>query len=455
MTHRNGIGFIPSIAVGIWLFSLGSAAQAQEETRTTEGGAGAAADRDQLSFSVGAGSFYSDNVGRTPTDEESDGAANVGLRFAYRRDKRRFDALIDSDLEYREYFKSTYGSDLVGGLTGTLNYWLLPDRLAWAVEENFGQTYTRLTDVETPDNRQNVNYFSTGPNVFLPITDRTELRGQARWAKSSYGETETTSSHRFTGTLGLVRRLSEHSLVSLNGSGEKVEYDNLPDGSDFTQRSAFLGYEAEGARTTLTAQGGWTTFTAPNGDHGGLLANASVSRKIGARSTLALTLGTGMTDAAEAFRRDQTLGGVVKGNEAVTNSPDPFRSDYATLVWNLSGVRNRFAATTEWRRDVGQGNTTVQERAEVGSHVELSRRLTPALTGSVEGVYRRDKFADSGFHFDEWSIGPVLNWAFARSLAVTLRYDYFRGSGHAVGQGDVRDYTENRVSVAFSFGSGN
>jgi hypothetical protein len=442
--------FILSIVIGISLSSVWTPARGADKWESTFKPTGA--NRDEFGYSLGVGAFYSDNIGRQSSNTESDGASDVSLQLHYTRERKRFDAQIASDLEYRKYFRDTYGTDLVGGLNGNLGYWLLPERLQWSVQENFGQTYTDLRGVQTPNNRQNVNYLSTGPDLTLPFASRSELRAQARWSKATFGGNDIDSNHRLSGTLGLLRNLTEHSAISLNVADEKVQYDHLPSYDDYDRRSAYMQFDGTGARTELSGQLGWSKVNAPAVDSGGLLAEVRLLRKLGARSELTLNAGTGFTDSAEAFRREQNIGGIVVGNERVAVDTSPFRQDYATAAWDLIGVRDSITLTANWRREVHRGDQELNRKEKSGDLL-LSRRLTPVLTVLLNGHYLHDDFSTASVNFNEWSIGPGLSWSLARNIRVTFRYDHFQGSGDSSTLIGVHNYKENRIEIRFSYGS--
>lgn len=408
-----------------------------------------ASGEEEFSFSLRAGATYSDNITRAAVDEESETSFDLGVRMGFARDEGRLWSNLAADLEYRTYNHETYEDEVVGGLDGILTYWFVPERFSWIVQDNFGQTFTDPRAVETPDNRQNTNYFSTGPDVLLPLGGRTALLLRARFSDAAYERTDTDN-QRLSGTLGLERQLGPRTSVSLNGTAERVEYEDEALNSNYDRQSAYVGFEAEGARTALGLQAGYTALHDFGDTTDGPLLDLSVSRRLTSRSMLALNAGTHLTDTANAFRRDQSLRGVILGSEDTIVSHDPFQSDFATLAWTLERARSTIRLAADWRAEDHERDVAL-DRESLGARLTVSRQLRSTLSAALHGAWQHEDFDESGIDFDEWSAGVGFGWSFARNLAISLRGDHIEGSGDTPLGAGLRDYTENRVSVAVTF----
>ena len=404
---------------------------------------------DRVSIGVRVGATHSDNIERLPVDELSDTTGELGLIADVTRTRGRLNVGLASDLRYQKYFNDTFGDELIGGLNGTLSYWFLPERFRWTVQDNFAQTFIDPTAVETPDNRQNINYFSTGPDLRLPLGSRTTLELQARWSQARY-ETSDSDDERLMGSIGVVRQLGAHSALSINARNETVEFreSTLDDGYD--RRSAYLGFNAVGARTRLSAVGGVTALRSFVQTNDAPMFDLLVARELTTRSVLTLNVGTNLTDSAEMLRRGQTVGGVQPGNENIIASLDPFQSDYARLAWTFTGARTALALGADYREEDHEVTDELNRTTRAGN-LRVTRRMSSVLALNVGGEWRREELDQSAITFDEWSAGLGVDWTLSADASLLFRGDHFKGTGDTFAGGGTRNYTENRFSVAIQY----
>ena len=415
------------------------------------------ADAAELDWSLSAGMTHSDNAGRATTNGDSDTRGELGVDLRYAKGEGRLNARVGSNLQYRSYFNDTYEDELVGRFNGLLSYWFIPERFSWVVEDNFGQTYINRAAVETPANRQNTNYFSTGPDVILRLGSRTDLSLQGRWSDVSY-ETSRADSQRLEGTVGLIRQLSERSSMSLNAAAANIDFKDPTEGTDYDRLSGYLGYEARGSRTGLSLQGGYTELRGGGETLDGPLFDLSLTRETSARSRLTLRAGTNLTDSAEMFRLDQGTRSAADAsdnpaadpNEDVTVSTEPFQADYASLTWGRAGERNSLSLSADWRRE-DYSFTEARNRESLGFNALLSREISPTLKGRLFGMWRNEDFPETDVNYDEWSFGAGISWTFTRQFSLDVDVTRYEGSGDATAAGGLRDYTENRFSLRVNY----
>src|SRR5690606_21025406 len=151
------------------------------------------------------------------------GQLAVGL--LWQEERRRLRADVDVDVSYQHYFDDEFDDDLFGGIDGMLLLGLVPERIEWLIQENFGQTRIDPLGAVTPNNREDINHFTTGPDVTLRFGQATSLRLSGRYSATDY-ETSVLDGTSRLGMLSLIRHLSPASALSLSGSHERVEYDD-------------------------------------------------------------------------------------------------------------------------------------------------------------------------------------------------------------------------------------
>ena len=216
-----------------------------------------AATAETLTYGADAGIAETDNVNLAPTREVSQTIAVVDLDFDVKQLTRRFDLDAKGNFSYLDYLQNAYGGQLVGRFDGTAKIALIPERLTWVVQDDFGQAALDPFTPQTPNNLENVNYLSTGPDVALRFGGTTFLNLSARVARAQY-ETSPFNSNRVLGDAAWGFQLSPASTLSLNADTERVLFENTVFNTDFDRSNAFMRYEIQGARTTFSADLGGT-----------------------------------------------------------------------------------------------------------------------------------------------------------------------------------------------------
>jgi hypothetical protein len=389
---------------------------------------------------------HSDNVGRVEVDPQSETIGTAGLGLAIDTKRPRLSAEVGANLEYQKYFDNTFDPEVVGGVDATLGYALIKERLIWVLEDNYGQISNNRLAVETPDNRQDFNYLSTGPDLTLPLGQRNSIFVSGRWSDSYYEEAGQDS-QGLNGSLALIHALSEMSNVSLNGSWSQIEYDNELF-EDNEVREAFLRFDAAGVKTTLVLDVGYTETT--RGDRepsDGWLGRLSLTRQLSARTSIELSAGSEFSDAGQTFRLDQQELGTQPGNVDVIAVADVFRSNYlylgltadldrTTVTANLHGNQERYETQDAFDRDI------------VGASISVERALSPRFTLGVEGDYSKEEFVvGPSISFDEWFAGLSMNWELTSAWALRATAHYYEGSG----EGIARNYDETRAFVGVRY----
>ncbi len=426
-------------------------------------GTAAATPVDTHDWALNAGFEHSDNIGRTIDARQSASIVQAGLVVDFNDTRPHLQTRLATNLNYFDYLEGGYKSQVIGGLDGGLIATLVPGALTWSAHDNFGQLAVDPTAVVTPGNIQNVNAFTTGPDVTLPLGRANDLALHGEYSRIDYQESTDQNNHKYMGSISLVHRLSQTSSVSLGGSTTRTQYEDSLLSTSYDVRSETVGFDATGLRTTLSSSVGSTQLRYLGDTHSGLFAHLGLGRMIGTRSKLALDVGTQYQDSAGEFQQAQTFNGVAPSVSDTVLSSDPFRSDYATATWDITGVRSTLGFGLTFRKERHLTQTNLDRREESAT-VTYSRRITSLLTFALNGSYGRNRFAGDDtavngvpvnptggdVHLDSWSAGAGIGWTLTRSLALQARFDRQDGSG----TGGNRNYTENRAYIGIAFSDG-
>ncbi len=396
-------------------------------------------------ISLGVGT--SDNIRRVPTDEESETLAIAGLQLDWRERTARTETDVLGDLAYVDYLQNTFGSEVVGNASGRFSYAIAPERLLWSVSDNFGQGRIDPLSASSPENRENINYFSTGPDLALPFGSTLQLLASGRYSKVAYQETPLDSD-RYSGLVGLEHKLSAASSVSLNASRDSIRFDDTNLNPDYDRDSAYARYKVDGRRTSIALDAGYSRIDRTVGENSdGVLFRLEVSRRISASSYLAASAGHEFSDAADAFRLSQTLTGGGLDTQSTVQTSSPFTNKYYTLGWNFA--RNRTGANlTASRFEESYSDNTLLDRKRTLLSGQLTRNLTPVLEAALAAAYSKEDYTNVGADAKESTAGVQLNWRAGRYLTISARYQYAHRTSNLPGTG----FSENRTWLQFGWG---
>jgi len=408
----------------------------------------------QYDWGVRAGATYSDNIARTATNTQAEAVVEGGIKLAIVEKRRWIDASIGSDIQYQSYVHHSFQSGVLGGVNGNIRFDIIPGRVSWTVLDNFGQTSVDPLAVETPANRQNTNFLTTGPDITIPFGTRTDFRVRGRWSEASYARTLANYTQTL-GSVALIRHIAATSSVSLNVSSQRVTYATDAVSPSYDQQEAYAALDSTRERTTIGLQLGTTRLTELGHSTSGLLARLNLSRMLSPRAQVSLTAGVQFANSAEAFRTTQSVGGIVLGNTNGVVSTDPFRSEYGSLKWTMTSV----AVTATVEGDLNRERHQTQalfDRNQIGGRLSIGRRISPQLTLGAEGGYGRQEFKNAGATLKDWSFNALLTWRLSTLLSLQARAGRFQGDGHgSIAQpinNVTRDFVENRATITLFYG---
>lgn len=385
------------------------------------GGAGAV----DLQYGVEAGVGTTDNITRMPANGENEGIVTAGLDFRLLREGRLLNADVEMDLSWFDYRDGTYDSELLGMGRADIRLDFLPERLSWVLQDSFGQSQLNPFEVSTPDNRENINFFSTGPELRMRLGAAGTLTVYGRWSMTDFGDTGLDD-ERLLGGLSLGRDLSARSRLSLNLSAERVEFDNQLLGSDFDRQSASLRYASSGARTRIAIEGGVTEVHDLGQTNSSPLVDIDISRDLSQRTVLSLRGGIRSSDAATALSVGSEGGVSFSGQPGQISTSDPFESRHASLGWRFAAPRTGFSMTAGWEEEVYE-TLTVLDRTRQEYEANIWRQLAPRLRLTLRAALLSNDYESTTFDDEEVQLGARLSWNIAGRLYAELdvdRYDH-------------------------------
>jgi hypothetical protein len=287
--------------------------------------------------------------------------------------------------------------------------------------------------------RENANFFSTGPEFFQPLGTRNRLRAEVTYGKVNY-EVAKTDNQRVNGTLELERFLSRGSTLGLDYEYEQVEYDDAALIRRYENNGAFLKYALNGPRTSLSLEAGGERLTLAGSSETGARYALAFERVINPVTVLTAEFRHGFSDAANTFRANAS-DTFVEGDQNTTAQAAPFVSDraYVTLTRQHSQVslalqafrdRERYKLTTEFNR-TDSGLSAV---------AEWRRTSLSSLFARID--YNKEKREFQSIDVNDISYTLGYSRRLGRSLQLEGQYARYHRTG------DADRFTENRYGIA-------
>lgn len=345
---------------------------------------------------------YTDNMFRTP-DGVEEHPASVGLSGTWTRTEGRVVADVEGRVDGVTYLQDTFGDEVLGRLDGQVTWWAVPERFAWVLEDVYGQVTTDPFSPPSPENRQDTNYLSTGPDWYIPFGERMRAYLGGRYGLAQYEYTHDDSD-RLLGVAGIDRALSPSSRIGVQGRTETVDYD-AEALADFDRHATYLTYEF--ARDTtlsaetsgLTLHAGYTWLEGGTGDRSAPLFELEYSRPLTSSIQFGLELAIGFSDAALDFAGGGPPGSDAGTDPGVIPQAGVYEERSARAVLDFRRPRTNLSFTVGLADQ--KYETTTLDRERYDASLSAERRMTSRLTGLAEIRWVRDEYLSEGLDRDD------------------------------------------------------
>jgi hypothetical protein len=424
-------------------------------------------------YGVDTGIGETDNITLVPANKVSQTIATADADFSLVQRTYRFDDNVKGQFSYFDYLQHAYNSQIIGNLNGIAHFAILPERIIWVFQDNYGEAQLNPFAGGTPANLEYINSLLTGPEFTLHFGPATFLKIDARYTRVDY-QTSPFDSNRYLGSAELGFLLSARSTISLNVSSERDLYQNTVVNTDVTQSNVYGEYQIEGARTLFTAKLGVSRVDQDGTGTSGSLASVSADRKLSPASTLTLSAVHQLTDASASLSTPQqgAINSVNTSGSAVTSSI--YTATYVQAGWQFIHNRNTLRVSGRWEKDtynsqpmadvlgvdVPLSNVSndpqVLDNSRRGLEFSAERRMTRALSVQLYGSYYQTDYPYSNFllsqsssKLDDSRFGAGLTYRRGRGLQIQVRYDHIERSvtGNESGTG----YQSNAVYVTIGY----
>jgi hypothetical protein len=408
----------------------------------------AAAARDlEIDYGVGAGLEYSSNIDRSSDDGQNDvvGIGNVALSVDKRAGRVRINS--DASMDY-ERFRNTFGNRTRFQLSLDSEGEVIRDRASWILQDFFQQAAIDSIDPQTPANRENINTFATGPDLFYFPSPKQRLSLRPRLIDFYYSD-QDIDNRRYILLGSWEYLVSSDTSTGLIASAGHVNYDSN-DIPNLDIENLALRFTQQRGRSELGVDLGGTWIQRDEVDNqSGFLGNVSWSVQINSRSSFQLA----------AFRRL----GDSSSNTFIANSDPDFGGDLSGQQSSADTLTTTQAAATYSRTtasgysgDLGISATdydyevTPQDRKEYRADAQVGRRLVAGLTGSLFGGYQYTDETSTGRTDKTYTLGLGFSYQLSRKLGANLTFQrQDRNSNES-----ENEYDENLFLFSIIYGIG-
>jgi hypothetical protein len=433
MRPRSGTQHLPAAILSV--FSVASASATET-----------------LTYGISAGIGQTDNVTLVSANPTSQTMAIADADIDFKKQSRLLDADVKGNFTYLDYLQGAFSNQLVGRFDGIAHFALIPERLTWVLQDNFGQAGVDPFTPLTPANLEDINYVSTGPDLSLRLSGKSYLNMGARFADVRY-ETSPFDNHRVSGNIAWGLHLSALSSVSLNADTEQVKFKDTVLNTDFDRTSVFGRYEIQGARTVLSADLGGTKIHQSDESTTGGLARIELSRKISPAAKLTFSLGHDLTDAGNSFSSLQSGATGTVGTAPAAQTSQSYTDNYVSAGWQYQRNRTTIALSGRWEKDL-YGTQPSLDNTRGGVEFNVERQLTHAFTAQLWGRLYKTDFAravvtpqNGSSDYTDGLIAAALTWHHGRGLEVRLRGEHASRESTTAGAG----FHENRVLLTVGY----
>lgn len=406
------------LAFLVLAFSAEAGAQrafdASQDRRARDGSRG---DGNNKELSLVGGFGVTDNIGRRAESEAQDSAFyEVGANTAYTIAIRSASLSVFSDVLIRDFTESDFDAQVFGDIDANLNVDLVPDQVSWRFSNNFGQVRQRGFLPVSPDNIQDVNTFSTGPTVRLPLGRRSAIGIEGTYATTTFEEDAQADNETQQVDLFFERVLSPARSLGLIASTRTIQFDDGLD-TEFDIDSYAFFFSANGARSSFGAEVGYNVSDGEAGSNGGPLVRLNVGRQVGAYSNVSLTVSRQISDTRSLFTGASGTS-VARVDQNIASNSVITRTN-ASLGFLIRRPRDTYDIGLSWISDEFESSPISDiETYELDLGVSRSLSSRSALSGGIRFLKRN--LAGRGERNDEWSVGTDYQFAVATKIYLTI-----------------------------------
>lgn len=390
-------------------------------------------DTDAIALRFGAS--HSDNIREVAQMPESGAYSLLGLISDWSRSGLRLSAAMNADLEYRNYSVSGLENELYGYASIIADVGIMPERFIWQFAEYIANGRPDAFAYDTPDNRDVVNVFSTGPRLNLPLGQRTSMSLQANAESRSVKDDPTLDSDVLDASLSATRQIRPTADVGLHLSDRDIEYEQSRQEAEIL--AAYLSYSRTLPRGSASIAVGQSEFDDGVRSDSTPYLHIDWASEIGTRSNWSVAVSQQFIDAFQDAN-------FVDGADLIL-SDDIYEYRALQFGFDTQVGRNDISLSTsfgesEYSSDISLNND------ELIMNVGWNRAVAARLSVGLDLMRWKRDYVELGRKDDDIRRTIYVQRDFAGPFS--LEFSYERRALAGLDEGEVKD---DAISVYFDY----
>lgn len=389
----------------------------------------------EADYGLGYGGLYSDNIGLTHTNQQSEYINMFRGLFSLQENTDRIDAKLFSLLELRQYTQTNANDEALFALDGSGRFVISPRQLSFIVTDRFTQVPIVPTAAVGPTNRQNANVLSLGPDGTLHLTHLDTIEAGGR-LENYYFQTANAGSDRLTGYARLTHLVSPFTRVGANYEPSYVRFHDQTLNPNYFRQDVFGRASTRHLGLDMNADVGRTFITrkAPSRNVQGRIIRLGFTRQTNADTFYNLTLGDELSDSGrDLLVVDPSVVGTpppsaVPSQTAVNATDFVSGGLYANQHVDISFNHRRYYGNDiirAYRRTLDfESPQVLLDQTITGAFADIGYDYSAAMTTAVFGNVSKTEYSLVNRVDRDYGLGGRLVYRFMRTLSLVFETRY-------------------------------
>lgn len=365
----------------------------------------------RVDYTLDTGIEYNDNILVTDGDEISQTIFRAGAGFLLNHESSTWQLDLEGRSEYRKYQDNAYSDNVETELSGRFNWTIIPERLGFTVEDDFDVDAINVFAPDAPDNRQQVNVFSAGPNLYFGLGGTFHGQFELRYIDSRAEVTDEFDSQRVALAFRALKELDETSTVSVNWQSQDVDFQHPDLARNHRRHDLFARYERHLNRFDLGFDAGYTRISYADGaSNSSPLLRADFGWRPTERSRYFAQALNQYSDTTLSALQGIELEGAVPGSVFSENSVvngSVYKHRELRFGYEFTGTRSTLSVEPFVRR-LDYVDDAINDERGRGIGFEYNYRLQPSLNFRSYLNYERTQYQGIGRVDNTYRVGAAL-----------------------------------------------